>query len=480
MWALTLACCKARPQERLPVDTLLARLRLYHLLYAMTHHAAGARIDPPEAVALLASIRRSASTASVLDLSSHQALLTLTDISHLDVFVNVPNWDVSIQPLEKLLRICVDRAACGVSQPSGGCMLATASSLISVLSHLRASSRTVAIKHDPVRLRPLATALACTNHKRATMLMQLLSSPAIGHPIHSHTQPVLSVTWLERGIISASWHESLHLHVHNRATGRTERTFSVPCSNVSGLVFSPDGLFVACYSVDGSTSLFDAYTGKSLVEPLRGHTGPVSCVSFSHNGASIVSAARDSTMRIWSVQTGRTIVGPIFGHATPVTSIAYAPDDTCIVSGSEDGEVHVWAAHNGTSARGPIAQHTTAVTGVAVSRDGKRIISSDRLGFIHVWNSHTRQTELVPLCGFKCISSFVFCPDDVRIALLSVDGIQIFNLNTGVILGPFKPYLARDIPLSFSPDGRYLVSCGWDDSLQIWDASGEYLRWDIP
>ena len=54
-----------------------------------------------------------------------------------------------------------------------------------------------------------------------------------------------------------------------------------------------------------------------------GHTGGVNCTSYSPDGSHIVTGSDDSTVRIWDAETGTTVGEPLKGHTENVWGVAY-------------------------------------------------------------------------------------------------------------------------------------------------------------
>ncbi|CAE6359703.1 unnamed protein product [Rhizoctonia solani] len=69
------------------------------------------------------------------------------------------------------------------------------------------------------------------------------------------------------------------------------------CCNAS----SPDGLFAASGSADGTVQMWDSKTGQVILGPIWAHRRAVSRILFSPDGTHIVSCSLDNTMRFWPI-----------------------------------------------------------------------------------------------------------------------------------------------------------------------------------
>jgi WD40 repeat protein len=88
---------------------------------------------------------------------------------------------------------------------------------------------------------------------------------------------------------------------------------------------------------DTTIRIWDAETGTTVGEPLKGHTGWVWGVAYSPNGRNIISGSEDGTIRIWDAETGAAVGKALEAHEKPVRSVAYSPNGRQIISGSMTG-----------------------------------------------------------------------------------------------------------------------------------------------
>jgi len=120
--------------------------------------------------------------------------------------------------------------------------------------------------------------------------------------------------------------------------------------SIRSVQFSPDcrSLVTACGEAVRLWNLHPDLQHASWVD-LGGHIGDVNWATFSPDGLYIASASDDGTIRIWSAGSGQSTVQPLPVHEGAVSSVAISHDSAFIVSGSGNKSVRVWNAHTGAA-----------------------------------------------------------------------------------------------------------------------------------
>ena len=108
----------------------------------------------------------------------------------------------------------------------------------------------------------------------------------------------------------------------------------------SSLAVSPDGARLATGHTNGSAKIWDASTGKLLLE-LRSHEDSVTSLAFAADAASLLTASLDKTARLWDLHSGREIAR-LAGQTDSLIGVAFAPDGRSFFTRSLDGTVGVW------------------------------------------------------------------------------------------------------------------------------------------
>lgn len=235
-------------------------------------------------------------------------------------------------------------------------------------------------------------------------------------------------------LATGNWHgDDNHIRLWDATTGALQADFSSPDSDVTDLVFSPDGrrlasahskphaglrlwnvesrqlVFesdyegfdvarvafspngdrIAVSSQDSIIRLYDSGSGRVL-QTLSGHAAKVRAAAFSADGRRLASVSVDQTLRIWDLDSGTSITCQR-GHLNGGEQVAFLPGDREVLTFSRtDAAFRRW----GTA---PVAEPLTFDTGkyfvlqVAFTADSRQLFANQRR-----WDAHTGE-ELEPL-----------------------------------------------------------------------------------
>jgi serine/threonine protein kinase len=209
-------------------------------------------------------------------------------------------------------------------------------------------------------------------------------------------------------------------------------------SRVTSVIWSPDGKRLASASYDKTVRVWDAANGNALFT-YRGHTDRVNALAWSPDGKHIASASSDSTVQVWEA-AGGTLFSVYRGHAAPVTALAWSPDGSYLASGDKNARVQVWQVTTQTPLASQVHQKAQ-INGLSWSPDSKRLASASDDKTVQVGD---------PL---KALHTGFFA--------------NLLNVLRATIV--YTNHHDRVHALSWSPDGKYIASCGADRTLQVWD-----------
>ena len=282
-------------------------------------------------------------------------------------------------------------------------------------------------------------------------------------------------------LIVAGWDGSLHLW--DMENGRKRSTISAVRGWVN-VFFAPDSKTFATGGPNNAHSvlLWETATGKPI-EPFPGHASPVSSVSFSPDGkiAATSSCMRgDPVIRLWDPQTGRLLRSIEIPNGEGAHAVAFSPDGRTLASSGwgwspDQTAVRLWDVGIGRI-RNVLTGHEGRCTCVLFSSDGKRLVSGDdhdnRMGeyegrlFIRDAGSGQKIREIRGTRG--AIQRVLFTRDG-RQVVAAADGVHIYDVVTGKVVGePLQPP-NRVWGLDLSPDGQVLATTDQPGRVRLWE-----------
>ena len=393
----------------------------------------------------------------------------------------------------------------------------------------KGSVYSVAFSHD-------GTTLASGSYDRTVRLWDTDTGTEI-HTLTGHTRSIDDIAFNHDSTMLASAALFENIRLWDVATGTEIRTFAIGRNSAFCVAFSPNNNTLAAGGHDETVRLWDADTGTEL-HTLRGHTHHIRTVAFSPDGNTVASnGGWEETIRLWHVTTG-TELHTLTGHTYPISSITFHPSGDMLASGSSDDTIRLWDVATGTERRTfadhspsgnaflstdtkvqatrnidytirlwdaetgmtlhTLTGHTDKVISLAFSPDRTMLVSGSDDRSIRLWDVATGTLlHTLKTANILYVEDVAFSPDGKKVAGLvrfMNSSVYLYDVETGERVLDFTVYrlppLGRPIPdflptehsesvrnLMFSPDGKSIVTIGYDDTIRFWDTqTGTHQR----
>ncbi|MCF7859127.1 MAG: DUF4062 domain-containing protein [Candidatus Cloacimonetes bacterium] len=222
----------------------------------------------------------------------------------------------------------------------------------------------------------------------------------------------------------------------------------------------------ACY-------LWDLESGEPI-KTLKGHIDEVMSVSICADGSRAISGSKDCTCILWDPERGKLLQNPI-GHNYAVSSIPIRPDGKRVIYKATDWDNYLWDLESGKQSRFPIPGD---VSSIPISPDGRQAIGKLSKNFDLLDLESGKQIQHFEKEQTHFINTVSFSPDGKRVISGYEDNTCIlWDLESGKQIQTLIGHDNGVIAASFSPDGRRVISSSWDKTCILWDlVSGKPIK----
>lgn len=262
------------------------------------------------------------------------------------------------------------------------------------------------------------------------------------------------------------------IQLWNRSNNTLIRTLTGHEAAVRALAFSPDGALLGSGSEDNTARMWEVRTGR-LRYTWSEYEKPIYAVTFSQTGSTLIAGDGDGRIDLWSVSNGN-LYKSFLKNFGAVFSLLVSPDGKTLVSGDKDGDLILWSLPEGDKLAEFNDVHESIIFALATGTDGRTLVSCDFFGQVKVWdwqNSNLTQRQEFT-AGRSAFSVAVNANGNLLATGIGTDSdagqIKLWNLNDGSAIDTISGYSRPVRAVTFTPDGRSLITGSEDSSIRIW------------
>ncbi len=243
-------------------------------------------------------------------------------------------------------------------------------------------------------------------------------------------------------------------------------------AGVRRAVFSKDSHWLIAVGEDSRVRIWD-FDRRALFKELKQHQGPVVAISLSPDGKQFATASWDRTVMVWNTATFEP-VKTLQEHRAEVTGVEFSPDGKYLasVSRAPDERGVLWRVDNWEKVRNlPLSGWDWGLLLFALN-DSRLLFDGHEACDVEA--GHKATPAVAPFGA-----AAAFSPDGSRLVVCDGEGKVTFaDFARQRINGVYLTHHDNGRAAAFSPDGK-LVATGAED-IALWDAARRELiaRWD--
>ncbi len=244
--------------------------------------------------------------------------------------------------------------------------------------------------------------------------------------------------------------------------------------------FTPDGRFIISLGQelnDPSIYVHDAATG-ALRRCFREEGAGLTAVSISADGQWVLASDAEQTLELWDVGSQSMLWSVPRAHGKTIGELAIGPRRELVATLSFDGLLRVRDASTGALVFEK--RHSHKLREVAFSPDGRFVACAAYLteesqdwSSAHVYDAASGELRHVLTVAGTTTYSLSFSPDGRRIVTGNQDGtVTYWDADSGRSVRSMRADRSSVAGVAFSPDGRLLATACRERCVHLWSDKG--------
>jgi WD40 repeat protein len=275
-------------------------------------------------------------------------------------------------------------------------------------------------------------------------------------------------------------------------TASIVRVISADAGPVHGLAIVPANTHVLTAGADKVAKLWNLATGAKERDFI-GATAPLRSVAISKNSLLLAAGGADQTVRVYQFADGKEIAAVKVGGE--VRALGFTPNNLALAVSTTGKSLQALSVPF-TLGQPLLSEFLKPVQSfdvpdnladITIAADSASIYSAGQDKAMHVW----KLASPAPTRNFvygASVDAVAFQPNSTFVAAAGHDGkFRLYDLVKGAVVKDIAAHITKGLnnqmiaepiySLTFSPDGKQLLTSSYDNSLKLWDAtSGNLVR----
>jgi WD40 repeat protein len=239
--------------------------------------------------------------------------------------------------------------------------------------------------------------------------------------------------------------------------GRAGAILSGPV--VRTVEWSPNGERLA----SGGDALLRLWNGQVIpLSASKEHAKNIVALAWSPDGKFVATVSEDGTARVWSAD-GK--VEQVINLSAPARRVVWSPDSQQIATAT-DKQVQIW---NRDGTPGPeLADSPTGLVALAWNTSKDQIAAGGWSRDFQLWDGEGAKGSTQKQA--QAIMDIAFHPQGDQVAMALFDNKAVVTKADGSQGRVWEAHAGPVNAVAWHPDGRAIVTGGYDNTLRFWDA----------
>ena len=206
------------------------------------------------------------------------------------------------------------------------------------------------------------------------------------------------------------------------------------------------------------------------------HEGEVNAITWSPHGLLMATGGSDRKIKLWDISKGTSDCrGTLSGSNAAVMSLDYDAAGTLILGSSSDFASRVWTVED-SRLRHTLTGHSGKVMSAKFLVDSNKVVSGSHDRTLKVWDLRSRSCINTKFAGSSC--NDLITNESMIISGHFDKKVRFYDSRSGGQPSSEVTANGKVTSLDMTRDGKYLLMCTRDDSIQIFDLRRMKLNYE--